>query len=223
VREALSVEELKVVYRRVAGRYDSQHALLTARSDQRGRRILVEAAVKEGDRVLDCGSGTGTTGIMAARKVGRNGAVTLFDLSEDMLAVAQHKAAAEGLQERLTFGTGDMAHLPFEDGSFDVVLSTYSLCPVYDPAKGALELYRVARPGGKIAVAHSAEPANPIVRWLADRVENVAWRFSWLSMGCRAVSVLPALEQAGGRVLLSRRVGVPLWPFVVFVVEKAAA
>ncbi len=220
MREALSTGKLEETYRRLAGRYDWQHAILTVRSDQRGRSTLVAQAVKEGDRVLDCGSGTGTTGILAARKVGPTGNVTLFDLSEDMLAVAREKVAAENLVQRVAFQTGDMVHLPFDDGSFDVVLSTYSLCPVYDPARGALELYRVTRPGGKVAVAHSSEPKNPIVRWLSDRVEGLAWRFPWLSMGCRAVSVLPALQEAGGTILLSKRIGVPLWPFWLFIIEK---
>jgi ubiquinone/menaquinone biosynthesis C-methylase UbiE len=222
VRAALSTERLKRVYGRIAKRYDRQHALITGRSDQRGRRIVVEAAVRDGDTVLDCGSGTGTTAIMAASKVGPNGKVTLFDLSEDMLAVAREKAVRAGLLDRLTFRAGDMVHLPFADDSFDVVLSTYSLCPLYDPAQGALEMYRVARPGGRIAAAHSTTPQNPVVRWLADRVEDVAWRLPWLSMGCRSVAVLPVLAGAGARVVFSRTIGIPLWPFLVFVVEKPA-
>jgi ubiquinone/menaquinone biosynthesis C-methylase UbiE len=113
--------------------------------------------------------------------------------------------------------------LPFDDGQFDVVLSTYSMCPLYDPAKGALELYRVTKPGGKIGVAHSTEPQNPAVKWLADRVENWAWHFPSISMGCRSVEVLPTLKSAGGKVLFSRNIGVPLWPFLVFIVEKPVA
>ena len=222
MRKALSIEKLKSIYGHIAKRYDFQHALITARADQRGRKILVEDFVKEGDNVLDCGSGTGTTGIMAARKVGRSGKVTLFDLSEEMLSVARKKVVRENLQERVAFRTGDMVHLPFDDNSFDVVLSTYSLCPLYDPIKGALELYRVTKPGGKLGVAHSTEAKNRIVKYLADRVEDIAWRFPWLSMGCRSVSVLPALKNAGGKVLLSKYIGVPLWPFLVVVIEKPA-
>lgn len=220
MREALSVEELKRVYRHIAPRYDLQHAIITARADQRGRRLLVENAVGEGDEALDCGAGTGTTGIMAARRVGTSGRVTMFDLSDAMLAVARRKVEQAGLQNRVTFRTGDMVHLPFNDNAFDVVLSTYSMCPLYDPEKGALELYRVAKPGGRIAVAHSTEPRYPLVRWLADRVEDWAWHFHWLSMGCRAVRVLPVLQRAGGRVVFTRHIGFPLWPFLVFVVEK---
>lgn len=220
MRAALSVDNLKGIYGRLARRYDFQHALITARADQKGRRMLVDKAVREGDMVLDCGAGTGSTGLLAAQKVGPRGHVTLFDLSEAMLAVAKEKAAKEGLEERVSVRTGDMVHLPFDDASFDVVLSSYSLCPLYDPKAGALELYRVARPGGRIAAAHSTEPHNRLVRWLADRVENVAWRFPRLSMGCRAVEVLPALEAAGGQVHFNKTFGVPLWPFVIFVVEK---
>jgi len=139
-----------------------------------------------------------------------------------MLAVARQKVIHEGLQARVTFQTGDMVHLPFADGTFDAVLSTYSLCPLYDPEKGALELFRVTKPGGRVGVAHSSEPRNPAVKWLADRVEDWAWHFPWLSMGCRSVSVLPALEHAGGRVIFSKHIGIPLWPFFVFVVEKPA-
>jgi len=222
MREALSIERLKGVYGRVAGRYDLQHALVTLRADQRGRRILVEQSVGEGDDVLDCGSGTGSTGILAARRVGASGQVILFDLSEEMLAVAREKAAQEHLQDRVAFQTGDMAHLPFEEGRFDVVLSTYSLCPLQDPAVGSLELFRVTRPGGKLAFAHSTEPGNPAVRWLADRIEDVVWRLPWLSMGCRSVDVLPTLQAAGGKLLLLRRIGVPFWPFLVCVIEKPA-
>jgi len=219
MRKALGTEELKSIYQNIAKRYDFQHSLITFNADQKGRMILVENTVNEGDEVLDCGSGTGSTGIMAAKKVG-SGKVTLFDLSEDMLSVAREKVLRENLQERVVFQTGDMVHLPFDDNSFDVVLSTYSLCPLYDPAKGALELYRVTKPGGRVGVGHSIEPRNVILKFLADKVEDIAWRFSWLSMGCRFVNVLPSLENAGGKVLLLKYIGVPLWPFLVFVIEK---
>jgi ubiquinone/menaquinone biosynthesis C-methylase UbiE len=222
MREALSVDALQSIYGRVAQRYDAQHGFLTAYSDGRGRELLVRTTVHARERVLDCGAGTGSTGLLAARKVGPTGHVTLFDLSPDMLAVAEQKAKAQGVRERIELRTGDLVHLPFADGSFDVVLSTYSLCPVYDPAKGALELYRVVKPGGLVGVAHSAEARGPI-RPLANAFESLAWKFRMLSIGCRAVEVLPTLLAAGAELVLEKRIGVPLWPFEVFVVRKPAA
>jgi len=222
MRKAIEINQLITVYDQVANRYDVQHGLLTGRSDQRGRRLLVEHAVNPGEVVLDCGAGTGTTGLLAARKVGASGRVVLFDMSEGMLAVAGEKAARADLGDRVEFHVGDMLSLPFDDGTFDAVLSTYSLCPVHDPAKGAAELYRVARPSGRIGIAHSADPENPIVKRLADMVERVVWHFPSISLGCRSVSVLPTLESLGCKVLFKRHIGIPLWPFVVFVVEKPA-
>lgn len=220
MRQALSTDKLKNIYRQIAGYYDVQHGLITFKSDQRGRKMLVDNAVKPGDNVLDCGSGTGSTGILAAEKTGPQGRVTFFDLSESMLAIARKKVKQQQLEDRADFKVGDLVHLPFENNNFDVVLSTYSLCPVYDPVKGALEMYRVTKPGGRLAIGHSTEPRNHLVKYLADVVENMAWRLPWLSMGCRAVDVLPALEKAGAKVIMCKHIGVPLWPFLVFIIEK---
>ncbi len=220
MREALDTQTLRSVYDRVAKRYDFQHAFLTARSDQLGRELLVEGTVRAGDKVLDCGAGTGSTALLAAEKVGPAGIVTMLDMSEGMLAVARERTAGTGLSARLRFEVGDIFELPFDAGSFDVVLSTYSMCPLRDPDQGALELFRVARTGGLIGIAHSVEPRGTIIRWFADRLEDLAWRFPSLSLGCRSVSVMPALRCAGGRVIFQERIGFPLWPFLVFAVEK---
>lgn len=220
MRDALDKIKLKSIYNHVAERYDFQHAFFTAKSDQRGRELLVNKAVTTGDSVLDCGAGTGSTGLLAAQKVGEAGKVVLFDLSEGMLAVAKEKAAQKQLQEWVEFKTGDMLGLPFEDNSFDVVLSTYSMCPVYNPAKAATELYWVTKPGGCIGIAHSTDPDTPFVKWLADGVESIVWHLPSISLGCRSVAVLPTLEQLGCKTTFKKHIGVPLWPFLVFVVEK---
>ncbi|MGD8385251.1 MAG: class I SAM-dependent methyltransferase [Lysobacterales bacterium] len=222
MRKALDARLLKSVYDRVAGRYDLQHGLLTGGSDQRGRRLVVEATVRAGDKVLDCGAGTGSTALLAARAAAPDGRVTLLDFSRGMLARAAARAHRVVGPAAFEFCLGDMSDLPFADQSFDCALSTYSMCPLGDPARGALELYRVVRPGGRVGIAHSAEPRGNAVKWLADKVEDLAWRCPGLSLGCRSVSVLPVLQRAGCRVLLKKPIGVPLWPFLVLVVEKPA-
>ena len=222
MREALSLSKVRGVYDRAARRYDWQHGLATLKSDQRGRRMVVEWGVSPGDHVLDAGGGTGLTGMLAAQAVGPGGHVTVLDLSESMLAEAQHKAEAAGLADRMDFIAGDLMSLPFEAETFDAVLSTYSICPLYDPGAGALELYRVLKPGKLLSAAHSVEPQGRIVRKLAEWVEAIVWRLPWLSLGCRAVEVLPALTDAGAELVRTKRIGVPLWPFIVFSVRKPA-
>jgi ubiquinone/menaquinone biosynthesis C-methylase UbiE len=219
MRSALERDVLRRVYDRVAKRYDIQHALATARTDQRGRRMLVAAAVRDGDFVLDAGGGTGSTALLAARAAGPGGKVILADLSAGMLEVARQRVRRAGLAARVVLELGDIARLPFAGAAFDVVLSTYSMCPLGDPADGAIELYRVLRPGGRLGVAHSAEPSRGIIGLLASGIEKIAWRWPMLSLGCRPVSVLPSLLALGAKVVVDRRIGV-FWPFRVFVVKK---
>lgn len=223
MRHAMDKGALRAVYDRVARRYDFQHSFFTAGSDQRGRRILVDKAVSPGNRILDCGSGTGSTALLALEKAGPSGSAVLLDMSDGMLAVAKKRIAEAGASNQVEFKTGDMLALPFEDSGFDVVLSTYSMCPLYDPAEGARELYRVTRPGGLIGVAHSTDPENPAVKWMADRVESLVWHIPSISLGCRSVSVLPSLEQAGCEIIFTKYLGIPLWPFFVFVAKKPAS
>jgi ubiquinone/menaquinone biosynthesis C-methylase UbiE len=220
MREGLTTEKLRRVYDKVARRYDRQHFLLTGGSDQRGRKLLVERAVAPGDGVLDCGAGTGSTALLAAKKAGPKGRVVLFDLSELMLDEARVKLGRSGVLDRCEFQSGDMLSLPFPGGSFDVVLSTYSLCPVVAPVSAAMELFRVLRPGGKLGLAHSTESQGRVLRWFSNRIENGAWHFPALSLGCRAVSVLPTLQKTGCQIVFQKRLGVPLWPFLVALVEK---
>lgn len=222
MRQAIAPKRLKTVYGALARRYDFQHGILTLGADERGRRLVVEHTVRTGDKVLDAGTGTGSTALLAAQRVGNSGHVTLFDWSPAMLDVARARAHEQHIVERLDFKSGDMLALPFTDAAFDAVLSTYSLCPLFDPEKGALELYRVLKPGGLLGIAHSASPEGPVLHWLAERLEDTIWPFPGLSMGCRAVSVLPALEKAGARMLFCKRMGMPLYPFLVCVMKKPA-
>ncbi len=216
---SLDTTTLLNTYRKKAKRYDFYHGFVTMGSDQKGRKLLIENSVFPGNKVLDAGGGTGTTALMAAVRAGASGHVTLLDLSGYMIEIGKKKAEAEGIRN-VDFIEGDMYHIPFGDEHFDVVLSTYSTCPLGDPEKGTLEMYRTLKKGGLIGVAHSTEPNNKLMRWIARKFEKFIWHFPSISLGCRAVEVLPALEKAGAEKIFDKKIGVPLYPFRILVFKK---
>src|ERR671922_2135609 len=108
--------------------------------------------LEPGERVLDLGSGAGTDSLVAAQMVGREGRVTGIDMTPQMLAKARAAAAELGV-ENVDFVEGEAERLPFEDESFDVVISNgvIDLIPDKDAVFG--ELSRVLKPGGRIQIA----------------------------------------------------------------------
>jgi arsenite methyltransferase len=105
-----------------------------------------------GDRVLDLGSGAGTDSLIAAQMVGEQGSVTGIDMTTEMLGKAR-AAAAEMGATNVEFVEGEAERLPFQDASFDVVISNgvIDLIPDKDAVFG--ELYRVLAPRGRIQIA----------------------------------------------------------------------
>lgn len=112
---------------------------------------LAETAnVRPGERVLDVACGSGNTAIAAARRTW--GPVTGLDFVPALLERGRQRAAAEGLE--VEYVEGDAQELPFEDDSFDVVLSTFGAMFAPDQQRTADELLRVCRPGGRIGMAN---------------------------------------------------------------------
>jgi ubiquinone/menaquinone biosynthesis C-methylase UbiE len=110
--------------------------------------VFSMAGVKEGERALDAGCGTGIYSIGLAKK---GAIVTGLDASQDMLAWARAKALKAGL--KIDFIEVDALNLPFPDGHFDMVLSVCMLCLVKEREAALMEMKRVLRPGGRIVVA----------------------------------------------------------------------
>jgi SAM-dependent methyltransferase len=111
--------------------------------------LLCEAAdIRTGSEVLDVACGHGNTALAAAR---RGAVATGLDYVPALLERARERAAAERLQ--VEWREGDAENLPFEDGRFDTVLSTFGVMFAPDQRRAAGELLRVCRPGGKVALA----------------------------------------------------------------------
>lgn len=114
-----------------------------------GETLAEAADVRAGERVLDVAAGNGNATLAAARRFAE---VTSTDYVPALLEKGAARAAAEGLAIR--FEVADVEDLPYADGSFDVVLSTYGVMFAPDHAQSAAEMLRVLRPGGRIGLAN---------------------------------------------------------------------
>jgi ubiquinone/menaquinone biosynthesis C-methylase UbiE len=112
--------------------------------------LLCEAVdIQAGQRVLDVAAGNGNATLAAAR---RWSIVTSTDYVPALLERGRIRASADGLQ--VLFQEADAEHLPFENASFDVVLSVFGVMFTPNQEQAASEMLRVCRPGGKIGMAN---------------------------------------------------------------------
>jgi 2-polyprenyl-3-methyl-5-hydroxy-6-metoxy-1,4-benzoquinol methylase len=110
---------------------------------------------RQGERILDLATGTGWT----SRLVARRGALVMgVDIATGLLEAAREQAAAERLP--INYAPGDAEALPFDAGSFDVIVSTYGVMFASRPEAAANELARVCRPGGRIALTTWTSDGN---------------------------------------------------------------
>ena len=100
-----------------------------------------------GERVLDLGSGAGTDSLVAAQMVGPQGSVTGIDMTPEMLEKARASAAAMGA-DNVRFIEGEVEELPFDDGSFDVVISNGVIDLIPDKDAVFAWIFRVLAPAG---------------------------------------------------------------------------
>jgi ubiquinone/menaquinone biosynthesis C-methylase UbiE len=136
--------------------------------DRIGRSTVARLGLPAGANVLDVGCGTGASALPAAAAVGPDGSVLGVDLAARLLDRARAKATASGLTN-IEFRLGDMTALGYPDGCFDAVVSVFSIFFVPDMEGLVRELWRMVRPGGKLAVTTWGPRifAPAYSRWLA--------------------------------------------------------
>ena len=110
------------------------------------------AELREGDRVLDLGSGGGIDVLLSARRVGPTGFVYGVDMTEEMLELARENTARAGTTN-VEFRQGVIEDLPLEDASIDVVISNCVINLSTDKAAVLAEMFRVLVPGGRVGVS----------------------------------------------------------------------
>lgn len=110
------------------------------------------AELREGETVLDLGSGGGIDVILSGRRVGPEGSVYGLDMTEEMIELARRNVAEAGL-ENVEILRGEIEKIPLPDGSVDVVLSNCVINLSPEKPRVLAEAHRVLRPGGRFAVA----------------------------------------------------------------------
>lgn len=155
-----------------AKEYDAWYETKLGRNVLEIERKLMEGMVQPtpGQTVLDLGAGTGMFSFWLAEK-GLH--VTAFDQSTAMLEIARHKA--EHSTGSIDFIQGDAHELPFQDDSFDRVISVTALEFMDDPKKVLAEAWRVLKPGGRLVVGVLAKhsPWGELYRLLGSNPNSL--------------------------------------------------
>jgi SAM-dependent methyltransferase len=130
----------------------------------------IRSVAPEGARVLEVGCGPGHLAIRMARQLGLD--VTGLDPAMIEVARANAERAADDDRRQPAFVLGDVASLPFQDASFDLVVSTLSMHHWADPRAGLSEIGRVLRPGGRALVWDLRPGLVPLHRQVPDPLEH---------------------------------------------------
>ena len=179
----LQPDGVRSMFDRIAPVYDVMNHVMTMGLDRRWRRLTVEAVVQPGAHVLDVCCGTGDLAIAAERE---GGIVTGLDFSGEMLVRARRKS------ETIEWAEGDALALPYADGSFDAATIGFGARNVADLPAGLLELRRVLRPGGRLAILEITQPRGPFKPFFSLWFDRVVPLLGRVLPGGKAYTYLPA-------------------------------
>lgn len=173
------------------------------------QRLKVHRAldVRAGEHVLDIGSGPGLLALELANTVGPTGRVCGLDSSEAMLEMGRQRCSN---RPQCDFELADASTLPFEDDSFDAVVSTQVYEYVADIPAAFAELHRVTRPGGRVCIVDTDYDSLVIHTEDPTRMRRVleAWDAHFMHADLPR-KIAPALTAAGFRV--AHREAIPMF------------
>lgn len=154
-------------FRCIAEIYDAMSVLISFGLIKRWRRrVARRLAVSTGEVALDLGTGTAEFAIELTRVSAAGARIIGIDLTPEMLAQAQRKVYARGLEGRIELRAGNGEQLDLPDNSVDLCSSSFFVRTLKDLEQGLREMRRVVRPGGRLACLEVSHPPGPIVRAL---------------------------------------------------------
>jgi demethylmenaquinone methyltransferase/2-methoxy-6-polyprenyl-1,4-benzoquinol methylase len=183
----------------IADRYDFLNHLLSAGIDRRWRRRAIGSLGLTGrETVLDVCTGTGDLAIAAVHASPGARRVLGVDFAGEMLRVGRDKLRRDALDRRVALARGDATRIPVGDAAVDAVTIAFGIRNVEDTRAACLEMARVLKPGGQLAVLEFAVPTLAVVRplylWYFRRV--LPWVGRLVSRHNAAYGYLPASVDA---------------------------
>jgi len=156
-RDAGKKEQVATMFNNIAHRYDFLNQLLSMGIHKGWRKKAVRMIADiHPKQILDIATGTGDFAIETMKLSPLK--VTGVDISEGMLKFGNEKIAKLGLQDKIELKKGDSEELPFADNSFDAITVGFGVRNFENLSKGIADMYRVLRPGGKVAILEFSKP-----------------------------------------------------------------
>jgi demethylmenaquinone methyltransferase/2-methoxy-6-polyprenyl-1,4-benzoquinol methylase len=202
-------DRIRRMFDGIAPRYDLLNHLLSLNVDRAWRRRVTRLVPLTTGALLDLCTGTGDLAFEYDRASGARLPIVAADFSGEMLTRAVAKSRRRGSDPRIGFVQADAQRLPFANDTFEVVTVAFGLRNVSDPDRGLMEMVRVTRPGGRVAILEFSRPRH----WLFGRAYRAYFRYLlpvvgqlFSRSGDKAYAYLPAsvMEFPDGEALADR-------------------
>ncbi len=153
----------------ISSKYDFMNTLLSFGLHYLWKKTAVRMlGLCPADRAIDVCGGTADLSILAAKKVGPQGRVVLYDFSRSMINGGRKKVRKAGTADRIGYIQGDAEEISCASGRFDAVMVGFGIRNLADLKKGLAEMHRVLKPGGKLMCLEFSMPPSGLFRRLYD-------------------------------------------------------
>lgn len=164
--DASKKEQVKQIFNAIAPKYDFLNHLLSFGIDRTWRKkAIMQLKENNSYNILDVATGTADMAILAAKTL-NDCKIIGIDISDDMIYIGKNKIAKARVDTKVQLQIADSENLPFQDASFEAVMSAFGVRNFENLEKGLTEIYRVLKPNGKMIILEFSKPQNIVFKYL---------------------------------------------------------